>query len=642
MNSLKISKDCALSGRGYISFIRNGVPSDSSAFSLTERAKLQISVPRSLGATHVYVEIFDESQTHFLKKYELSWSGFINDCDSYDTPIELSELGVGLYFCRITAFTCVGYVYGYKDGDTVRFSTDEGNATIQLSVSDFKYRAPKKNLGGIIYHIFVDRFCKEGKVPVRSDAVMIDDWDNGIPEYPLYPGAHLENNTFFGGNIYGIISKLDYMASLGVTDIYLSPIFKAYSNHKYDTGDYMTVDEMFGGEEAFTKLILETKKRGMGIILDGVFNHTGADSIYFNKYGKYDSVGAYQSKDSKYYSWFDFQNYPDKYTCWWDILILPRINHEIPECCEYITGKDGVVEKYASMGIAGFRLDVVDELSNNFVAKIKRALNKKNPSGILYGEVWEDASNKIAYGERKQYYLGKELDGVMNYPLRTGIIEYLSIGNTAALHYALTDIINNAPKRIRDLQMNLLSTHDTERIISLLGSGKKEGVPNSVLATLRMESDEYTLGKKRLLLAYTVLATLPGIPAIFYGDEVGLEGYKDPFNRRPFPWGREDCEILSHYRKTSEIRRKNSVYKDGEFKLIRLNGGSLIFARSKGKFHYITVINPSQKDLNLSFTRTVRELYSGKRAAQFTVSPYGYAVFKTKIINEMFIDEEEL
>lgn len=192
-----------------------------------------------------------------------------------------------------------------------------------------------------------------------------------MPEYPAYPGAPLKNNRFYGGTLLGIIDKLEYIRSLGVDTIYLSPIFDAASNHKYDTADYMSVDSMFGGEKAFKALIKKAHEYGIGIILDGVFNHTGSDSIYFNKYGHYKTLGAYQSKKSKYYSWYDFKNYPDEYTAWWGIDILPRIHPDKPDCRKYFVGKDGVIAKYASMGIDGFRLDVADELSDDFIAEIK-------------------------------------------------------------------------------------------------------------------------------------------------------------------------------------------------------------------------------------------------------------------------------
>jgi glycosidase len=230
----------------------------------------------------------------------------------------------------------------------------------------------------------------------------------------------------------------------------------------------------------------------------------------------------------------------------------------------------------------------------------------------------------------------------MNYPLRTGLIDYFSGNGISTLEYAITDVLNNAPKRIRDMQMNLLSTHDTERIISLLGSGKKDGAKNSYLATFKMDKQEYNTGKNRLMLAYAAIATLPGIPSIYYGDEVGLEGYKDPFNRRPFPWGREDHQILEHYRKMGAIRRKNSVYKDGEFNLIALDKDMFVFERTKGKFKYITFINISKNDIRLCFGKSVREIYSNKRSSEFTVHTESFAIFKSKADNEMFIKEEEL
>ena len=432
----------------------------------------------------------------------------------------------------------------------------------------------------------------------------------------------------YGGTLKGITKKLDYIKSLGTTIIYLSPIFKSPSNHKYDTADYTKVDKAFGGESALRELISEAKKRKIGIILDGVFNHTGSDSLYFNKYGNYKSIGAYQSKESKYYSWYEFQKFPDKYTSWWGIDILPRINTQNSECQNYFVGRRGIIAKYRKMGILGFRLDVVDELSDEFIQKIKSRLEKTECGSLLYGEVWEDASNKIAYGMRKKYYLGKELDGVMNYPLRAGIISFLKNCETGRLLYYLCDIINNTPKRILDMQMNLLGSHDTERIITSLGGEDTFGKTNEYLHKVRMNKSEYLCGRRKVMMAYTAIATLPGLPTVYYADEVGLEGYSDPFNRRTFPWGDEDVVLLSHFRLLGKIRNSYKVYRRGEFKLIYLNDEILIFKRTSKKYDYVTVINNRSEKLNLSFSKKVESLILKKENTDFAVAGQSSEIFK--------------
>jgi len=613
---------------GEIRYIHSKKNDSGTAYPSNEGVSLLLRLPRTLGIKTASISVYDETCKMLIAKFDACYYDTDLTFDEYKVTIKSGTLPVGLYFFAIEA---EGYtsIFGYKSSDGIVFKTKQEDLPLfQLSVCNFKYDAPKQKYGGVIYHVFVDRFFKYGDVKSREDAVIIDDWSAEIPEYPEYPGAFLKNNYFYGGTLYGVTKKLKYLASLGVNTIYLSPVFEAYSNHKYDTGDYSKIDEMFGGEKAFCKLIKEAKKLGIGIILDGVFNHTGSNSVYFNKDNKYNSVGAYNSTTSPYYDWYRFQTYPDKYTCWWGIDILPRIHPEEKSCAEFFVGEGGIIEKYASIGIDGFRLDVADELSDEFIARIKSTLNSQNSSSILYGEVWEDASNKIAYGTRKKYYLGGELDGVMNYPLRTGIIDYIKSKMTESLEYYFADVMQNMPKRVRDASMNLLGTHDTERILTVLGGKSPRGKSNSELLTERMTSKERKIAKRRLMCAYTLIATLPGIPCIFYGDEAGLEGYSDPFNRRTFPWGKEDKDINSHYKKVGQIRRENSVYKEGEFKLLHFDESLLIFERISDKDRFITVINNAQSDISIEFGKKATELIQGSVGTEFVIKSESAAVFK--------------
>lgn len=632
MRSLSFSNNRAKSLTGKVSFIHGGKNGSSSAYEISEAGKIRIQLPRLLGVVSASVRIFDESLEHTVTVLSASWCDLEDGYDVYEVNVDLVDLGVGLYFFGIELAAQCGMLYGRKSGRDLVFSADDTTHSLyQLSVSDFKYSKSDNKLGGVIYHIFVDRFNRGGDVMPKPGTVTDDSWQV-IPEYPLYNGAPLKNNHFYGGTLWGVADKLDYIKSLGVNTIYLSPIFDAASNHKYDTADYMTVDSMFGGEESFVHLLTKAKEKGIGIILDGVFNHTGSDSIYFNREGHYDSVGACQSSKSKYYSWYDFQSYPDKYTCWWGIDILPRIHPDVPACRKYFVGKGGVIDKYASLGIDGFRLDVADELSDDFISEIKKRLNTHNKKSILYGEVWEDASNKIAYDVRKKYFLGKELDGVMNYPVRTGIIDFLTSGSYSSLLYALTDIVDNAPVRIRNMQMNLLGTHDTERILTVLGGERSEGRSNEYLSKKKMNDLERGLAKRRLRMAYAILATVPGIPAIFYGDEAGLEGYHDPFNRMPYPWGREDHNLIGYFRQLGKIRRENDVYKEGDFELLYLNSDALVFKRYDDKYAYITFVNNTKQSIKVEFSENASALIGNEKAEKksFSLPAYTAQIFKTK------------
>ena len=414
------------------------------------------------------------------------------------------------YTCRLdTAALCRGepsglYYYEFlllKGFDTM-FTESINNVDFNLSRSsgarfrmlifEADYTVPAWFGKGVMYHIFVDRFYRgQGPVGTRDDAVIDPDWESGVPQYAPYPGAPVSNNVFFGGNLWGVAQKLDYLDSLGVKVIYLSPVFKAYSNHKYDTGDYEHIDPMFGGEEAFEYLIEQTKKRGMRVILDGVFNHTGDDSRYFNRYGKYEGVGAYQSLKSPYATWYDFKSHPDQYDCWWGIPILPRLNHCNDACRTYFTGECGIARKYIKMGIGGWRLDVADELCNDFLDEFRTAVkHESRGEGVIIGEVWENAADKIAYGKRRRYLSGKQLDSVMNYPVRNGILDFVRYRDAEGLYHVLTELYSSYPEPVCHALMNLVGTHDTERILTMLGSTEEDlDKTNEQLSTYRLSPE---------------------------------------------------------------------------------------------------------------------------------------------------------
>ena len=401
-----------------IKYVNGEDASVKGAFSLNTTVEFYVDCPRRLGISAVVMRINKDGDEPQDQSFEFLSTE--NGIDRYFLPIKLDKEfcgdSDGLFY----------YEFLFLRGYETLFSSSVNNVDFELSehsenkfrllVYSPEYETPEWFHGGTMYQIFTDRFfCGEGNIGTRADVIMNDDWDNGVKQYAEYPGAPVANNEFFGGNLWGIAEKLDYLESLGVTVIYLNPIFKAYSSHKYDTGDYMKVDSMFGGEAALEKLIEKCKERGIRIILDGVFNHTGSDSVYFNRYGNYDSVGAYQSKDSKYSDWYFFKEFPESYECWWNIEILPKLNPECVECRDFLCNKGGVAEKYMKMGIGGWRLDVADELSNDFLDILRHTVkNASNGEGIIIGEVWENAADKIAYGKRRRYFRGKQLDSVMN------------------------------------------------------------------------------------------------------------------------------------------------------------------------------------------------------------------------------------
>jgi 4-alpha-glucanotransferase len=428
---------------------------------------------------------------------------------------------------------------------------------------------------GVMYQIFVDRFHKgtdDGAISDIRESIALKqalfhlDWQD-TPFYLRDEQGRITRWTFFGGNLTGVLEKLDYLESLGVSIIYFNPIFEASSNHKYDTADYMKIDGMFGDEKIFRRLVEEAKKRGIAIILDGVFSHTGANSIYFDKYGYFNGRGAFQSSDSPYASWYSIGE-DRTYDCWWGVEDLPNVNEMEPSYQEFIFGgQDSVVRHWLKMGVKGWRLDVVDELPDEFVKKLRQVVKATDPEAVLIGEVWEDASNKVSYGKLREYFGGEELDGVMNYPLRSIFLSYL-LGRIEAsqVHDRVMNLYENYPRENFLAAMNIIGSHDRRRALTILGeSPEEEELSPREKELYRLPPAKKALGIKRLKVISLLQMTFPGVPCIYYGDEAGMEGYADPYNRGPYPWGREDEELLSWYRRLIRMRREYRVFREGNF-----------------------------------------------------------------------------
>ena len=589
------------------------------AFAVGEIISFTVEVPRELGASAVVLRICRDWGED--RDFPLSFLKTELGTDSYELSLDTSSLcgedGCGLFFYEFLFLRGVNTLFTTTQNQVDFTLTTHSDRRFALTVYDRDFSTPSWFKGRIMYHIFVDRFfCGEGPVEQRSDVIMNGDWENGIPQYAKKNGDKLANNMFFGGNLWGIAEKLNYLKSLGVGVIYLSPIFRAYSNHKYDTGNYLEIDGMFGGEAAFRTLLEKAKEADIRVILDGVFNHTGSNSLYFDREGEYGGVGAYSDPQSPYRGWFCFKQYPNEYETWWGIDILPKLNPQSNACREFLAGKGGVCERYIRMGIGGWRLDVADELSNAFLDELRETVkDASDEEGVIIGEVWENAALKEAYGARRRYFLGRQLDSVMNYPVRNGILAYLLDGDAAFLADTLKEIYATYPKCVCDSLMNLLGTHDTERILTVLGEGsdRSEEDSNDALAVKRLTEAQRARGIKRLKMAATLQYTVYGVPSVFYGDEAGLEGYHDPFCRRPYPWHAQNEELLEFYRTLGRIRTEHSVFADGDFWVLAAEGGFLAFVR-ENEWERLTVLaNAGKTEVAYPWAKEQVDLLTGRK-----------------------------
>lgn len=435
----------------------------------------------------------------------------------------------------------------------------------QITVYDPAYETPAWMGDGVMMQIMPDRFFRGGDFPCRGK--LHADWYEQ-PELSLSANGDNAANDFFGGDLLGIRQKLPYIASLGVTALYLNPVFLSPSNHKYDTSDYLQIDPAFGTEADLSALCAEGEKFGIRVILDGVFSHTGADSVYFNREHTFPGPGACDSKDSPYYSWYTFLHWPDKYRCWWGFDTLPNVDKTSRAFREFIIrGEDSVCAHWLRAGTSGWRLDVADELPMDFIAEFRARLKKENPQAALIGEVWEDPSRKVAYGALRSYCLGDTLDGVMNYPLRSAILGYL-LGQISPADCArqILSLYENVPPAFARANMNLLGSHDKPRALSVLADAGNMEPDRKYRHPVQLTPEQYALGRKRLIAAWNLVCALPGMPTIYYGDEAGLTGMADPYCRGTYPWGREDETLIAAYR-AAALRRKNRVLTRGDVRI---------------------------------------------------------------------------
>jgi len=547
---------------------------------------------------------------------------WLEDYRYYECEINLTE---GLYWYSFRYTSDYGEFCVTKTDTSLGIVSSEG-AWWQQTVYSKDFTTPKWLDGGIIYQIFPDRFYNSGKekANVPADRYICENWEKQ-PEFRQPKGERLQlGNDYYGGDLKGIEEKLDYIASLGVNCIYLNPIFEAHSNHRYNTADYFKIDSVLGDEEDLCSLISEAKKRGIGIVLDGVFSHTGDDSIYFNRYSRYGTEGAAQSRFSPYFSWYNFSDYPNKYASWWGIETLPETNENDLSFSNFITGENGVIRYWLKKGIKGWRLDVADELPDEFLDKIRLALKAEGEENFLLGEVWEDATNKISYSVRRRFLRGKQLDSVMNYPFANAIVDFVKGADSKYLMNCVLDITENYPPEALKLLMNHIGTHDTARILTRLGTDCRFDGDRQSQSQFVLSEGEYKRAVELLKLAAVLQYTLPGVPSLYYGDEAGLQGFGDPFCRGTYPWGKENTELLEFYKALGALRRGSAAFVSGEFIPVCSNGGLIAYIRKNKKGKAFIAVNRSAETLEINLPKeftSCKQVFGQKAEGEKLILP---------------------
>ncbi|MEM8777728.1 MAG: glycoside hydrolase family 13 protein [Cyanobacteria bacterium P01_G01_bin.49] len=430
----------------------------------------------------------------------------------------------------------------------------------------------------IFYQIYPDSFARS--VPPHQQWLLdipLEDWD-APPSYQGYKG----------GNLWGVIDKLDYLQELGVNALYFTPIFRSASNHRYHTHDYYQIDPLLGGNEAFDKLLSASQERGLRVVLDGVFNHASRGFFFFNDILE-------NGPNSPWLDWFKITAWPlsaydgslpANYESWVDYRALPQFNHENPAVREYIMQ---VGEYWLKKGIDGWRLDVPDCIKvPGFWEEFRERVKAINPEAYIVGEIPYDATPWLD---------GKQFDGVMNYPFGRATIAFI-VGDrvvteeipsfykpqpsldAAGYGQEINQLLQRHPWEIQLTQLNLLDSHDTARLLSIAG-GDRTSVE---LATL-------------------LLFTYPGTPNIFYGDEVGIEGGHDPDARKGFPAEEKwDSETLEYHKELIQLRHQYTALRTGEYHTLYAQDQVYIFARILGEEALIIGVNNGKETANIQIS----------------------------------------
>lgn len=558
---------------------------------------------RSWGYSQVVLCARFEGHKNAIEEHRFHWTALEYDRDCFSGMLETGDyVGLIWYTFRLERL----------DGRSERLGE------FQLTVYDAGECVPDWFGDGVTYQIFPDRFRRK-KVPDPTGMVggrsVHANWREE-PEYRSDERGEIRNRDFFGGSLEGVQEKLPYLQSLGVNTLYFCPIFEGAENHRYGTGDYEKIDPMLGEEADFRALCQEAHSLGMRVLLDGVFNHTGFVSKYFNGDGAYNSAvpGAAQSEESPYRNWYHFIRWPDQYDCWWGIYSLPAVNESESTYLDYMINRpESIVRRWLRAGADGWRLDVADELPDSFIHALHTAVRETKTDGVVLGEVWEDGSSKIAYGVRRKHILGGHCDGLMNYPLRNAMLDYLLGGDAQVFRKEMERLRCNYPSTAFATAMNALGTHDTPRILTLLGVGSPCLEQSKTWrANYRLTEEQYRRGKERLKAGELLLYAFPGSPTVYYGDEAGMEGFEDPFNRRPFPWGEEDRELMDWFAALGRARNILLPLRRGDITYQAAQGHLLAFQRSYRGQTVLAAANMGENTVMLPLASPARDVMSGQ------------------------------
>lgn len=568
---------------------------------------------RPFGAVPVGTSVWLRAELHvansascrLMLRFE---AGTIKETREYPAPdgiVILNELErAGVYFYR---FICDG---------------EQEASEHQLTVYEQDLCVPEWFKRTVIYQIFPDRFYEgEGPVERKPNSFLYGSKED-LPIYLKAPDGKMLRWDFYGGNLWGVQEKLSYIRSLGAQTIYLNPIFEAVSNHRYDTANYKKVDGMLGGDAAFNAMMEDCKKSGVRVILDGVFSHTGEESIYFDRSGMYtanlppEEQGAWQSEKSKYRNWYSFRE-DGTYECWWGVEALPNVKEMEPSYLSYIvTSPDSVIRHWMKRGVSGWRLDVADELPDGFIAQLRKASDESNPESVVFGEVWEDASNKISYESRRLYYAKRELHSNTNYVFRNTLLDFfcgsISAGNATDI---FMDLYENYPRENFYAQVNMTGSHDVRRLYTCM----KE-----------ITKGDISLARDLVKIYSLIQFTFPGVPLVYYGDETCLEGEDDPDNRRYYPWKHQDTEMIEWFSSLATLRSSEETFLDGAWQPILVNDNIFAFERRHQDVVYVVAADRFGRGKDYLCSQLEKVL---KKRYTIVKQANGYGIL-LKIINE--------
>jgi glycosidase len=603
--------------------------------------KISIRIPMEFGwIEHVLFSVIKgPERSAFQLTHMKNEDGFAY----FETTVKLKMRAIYFYYF---SFEANGVFRFYKRTNETGENSIIFKECWKMSVN---FNVPDWAKGKIMYHIFVDRYRRGSKDEMEPmpRRIIHKSWDDKVVLGPDKDGNW--NIDFFGGDLKGIEETLGYLKKLGVSIIYLSPICRSQSNHRYDTGNYEEVDPYVGSNADLKSLCNKAHEKGMQVILDGVFNHTGNDSLYFNQYGTYEIVGAYQSENSKYASFYPkpyWENGQKKYSYWWGIESLPVCNAYSPEWQNYIFGEGGVIDQWFALGIDGLRLDVADNLTDEFIEGIWKAVTRNKSDGFIIGEVWKNPMM-----ENRGYIVsGKGMHTVMNYQLVSSLIRYFKYADANALKNTLSEILTMYPKDTILTLMNFTSTHDISRAIEIFSCDEfnsnydrwpwdllKDNLENDAklewIREHKLSWEKYKQGRQIYQLYVLALTFLPGIVSIFYGDEVGLQGIGNLYNRAPYPWKKRDKKLLKFFRHMGNIRKDNAFMETADLKVIEVDSRKFVFERYNDTEKIVVAINRTQDIIEWKLPEQYEVsdvIYSLRNSTTTILKPFGAIAIKVK------------